>query len=318
MLNFNIAVVFPGQGSQSVGMLQQYRDDWQQVEQTFDQASRVLGYDLWDVVSNGPEEKLNLSFVAQPAMLAADVAVIRIMSEQCMMKPYALAGHSMGEYAALVGANVLDFQDAVGLVAARGRMMQDAVPQDQCAVAEVVGLYDELIIKYCTLASEESGEVVEVSCFNAPGEVVIAGHNIAVDRVIERVQEEESLKRAVRLPDGVPEQCSLMKPMAEEFAALLQQAEFNTPELQVIHNVDAKSHDDVDSIRDALVRQLYSPVRWTQIIQIIGEEADAIIECGPGKVLSALTRKINKEMHSYSLATPESMQRFLDSMSHDD
>jgi [acyl-carrier-protein] S-malonyltransferase len=317
MLNFNIAVVFPGQGSQSVGMLQQYRDDWPEIEQTFGQASEVLGYDLWDVVSNGPEEKLNQTSVAQPAMLAADVAIIRIMKEQCMMKPYALAGHGMGEYAALVGANVLDFQDAVRIVATRGRLMQDAVSLDQYAVAEVVGLYDEQILKYCTIASGQSGQVVEVTCFNAPGQVMIAGHIAAIDRVIELVQEEETLKRAVKLADSMPAHCSLMKPVADEFADVLQQVQFNTPDIQVIHNVDAKSHDDVASIRDALVRQLYSPVRWTQIIQIIGEEADAIIECGPGKVLSALTRKINKEIHSYSLATPESMQRFLDSMSRD-
>lgn len=318
MLNFNIAVVFPGQGSQSVGMLQQYRDDWPQVEQTFGQASSVLGYDLWDIVSNGPEEKLNQTSIAQPAMLAANVAIIRIMSEQCMMKPYALAGHSLGEFAALVGADVLDFEDAVSIVAKRGRLMQDAVSPDRCAMAEVVGLYDEQIIKYCQIASAENGQVVEVACFDAPGQVVIAGDLAAVERVLEMVQEEENLKRALRLPASAPAHCSLMKPLADDFAAALQQVEFNTPEIQVIHNVDAKSHDDVASIRDALVRQLYSPVRWTQIIQIIGEEADAIIECGPGKVLSALTRKINKEMHSYSLATPESMQRFLDSMSHDD
>ena len=317
MLNFNIAVVFPGQGSQSVGMLQQYRDDWPEIEQTFGQASEVLGYDLWDVVSYGPEEKLNQTSIAQPAMLTADVAIIRIMKEQCMMKPYALAGHGMGEYAALVGANVLDFQDAVRIVATRGRLMQDAVSLDQYAVAEVVGLYDEQILKYCTIASGQSGQLAEVACFNAPGQVVIAGHIAAIDRVIELVQEEENLKRAVKLADSVPAHCSLMKPVAEDFADVLQQVEFNTPDIQVIHNVDAKSHDDVASIRDALVRQLYSPVRWTQIIQIIGEEADAIIECGPGKVLSALTRKINKEIHSYSLATPESMQRFLDSMSRD-
>ena len=317
MLNFNIAVVFPGQGSQSVGMLQQYRDDWPQVEQTFGQASEVLGYDLWDIVSNGPEEKLNQTMIAQPAMLAADVALIRIMKEQCMMKPYALAGHSLGEFAALVGANVLDFRDAVSIVATRGRLMQDAVSPEQYALAEVVGLYDEKIIKYCHNASKQSGQVVEVASFNAPGQVVIAGHIAAVDRVIELVQEEETLKRAVKLPAGVPEHCSLMKPVADEFAAVLQQIEFRTPDIQVIHNVDAKSHDDIESIRDALIRQIYSPLHWTQIIQIIGEEADAIIECGPGKVLSALTRKISKEMHSYSLATPQSMERFLDSMSHD-
>ena len=230
MLNFNIAVVFPGQGSQSVGMLQQYMDDWPEVEQTFAQASNVLGYDLWDIVSNGPDEKLNQTSIAQPAMLAADVAIIRIMKEQCMLKPYALAGHSLGEYAALVGANVLDFQDAVSIVAKRGQLMQDAVSLDKCALAEIVGLYDEQIIKYCGIAADETGHVVEVTCFNAPAQVVIGGHTPAVDRVIELVQEEETLKRALRLPDRVPAHCSLMKPVADEFASALQQVGFNTPE----------------------------------------------------------------------------------------
>lgn len=317
MLNFNIAVVFPGQGSQSVGMLQQFRDEWPQLEQTFGEASEVLGYDLWDIVSNGPAEKLNQTIITQPAMLAADVSIIRIMSEQCMMKPYALAGHSLGEYAALVGANVLDFQDAIRIVAERGRLMQGAVPSGEGAMAEIVGLYDEMVMNYCSSAAEETGQVVEAVNFNSPAQVVIAGNTAAVDRAIDLMQQEENLKRAVKLPISVPSHCSLMKPMADEFAGVLQKYTFNTPEIQVIHNVDAKSHDDVDSIRDALVRQLYNPVRWIQIIQIIGEEADAIIECGPGKVLSGLTRKINMEMHSYSLATPESMQRFLDSMSRD-
>lgn len=196
-------------------------------------------------------------------------------------------------------------------------MMQDAFPVDMCAVAEIVGLYDDQVMKSCSRAADETGQVVEIVSFNAPGQDIIAGHVAAVDRVIELLQQEETLKRAVKLPVSIPAHCSLMKPMADEFAVILQDYSFQTPEIQVIHNFDAKSHDDVESIRDALVRQLYSPVRWTQIIQIIGEEADAIIECGPGNVLSGLTRRINKEMHSYSLATPEKMQRFLDSMSRE-
>ncbi|MGD2159753.1 MAG: ACP S-malonyltransferase, partial [Gammaproteobacteria bacterium] len=161
MLTFNIAVVFPGQGSQSTGMLKEYAEEWDQVETTFGQASEVLGYDLWDIVCNGPEDKLNQTAITQPAMLAADVSVMRVMSELCMTKPYALAGHSLGEYAALVGANVLDYQDAIRLVAERGRLMQDAVPEGEGAMAAIIGLFDEQIIKTCARATAETGKPVE-------------------------------------------------------------------------------------------------------------------------------------------------------------
>ena len=313
MLTFNIAVVFPGQGSQSIGMLKEYAEEWDQVKTTFGQASEVLGYDLWDIVSNGPEEKLNQTEITQPAMLAADVSVMRVMSELCMTKPYALAGHSLGEYAALVGANVLDYQDAIKLVAERGRLMQNAVPEGEGAMAAIIGLFDEQIIKTCAKATQETGKPVEAVNFNSPGQVVIAGATEAVDRAIELLQE-EGAKRALKLPVSVPSHSSLMKPAAEEMAKVLQTVTFNKPDIQVIHNYDAKSHDDPDSIREALVKQIYNPVRWVQTIQIIREDADAIIECGPGRVLTGLTKRIDKEVKSYSLDTPASMQKFLDSM----
>lgn len=313
MLTFNIAVVFPGQGSQSIGMLKEYAEEWDQVKTTFGQASEVLGYDLWDIVANGPEEKLNQTEITQPAMLAADVSVMRVMSELCMTKPYALAGHSLGEYAALVGANVLDYQDAIKLVAERGRLMQNAVPEGEGAMAAIIGLFDEQIIKSCAKATQETGKPVEAVNFNSPGQVVIAGATEAVDRAIELLQE-EGAKRALKLPVSVPSHSSLMKPAADEMAKVLQTVNFNKPDIQVIHNYDAKSHDDPDSIREALVKQIYNPVRWVQTIQIIREDADAIIECGPGRVLSGLTKRIDKEVKSYSLDTPASMQKFLDSM----
>jgi [acyl-carrier-protein] S-malonyltransferase len=313
MLTFNIAVVFPGQGSQSIGMLKEYAEEWDQVKTTFGQASEVLGYDLWEIVSNGPEEKLNQTEITQPAMLAADVSVMRVMSELCMTKPYALAGHSLGEYAALVGANVLDYQDAIKLVAERGRLMQNAVPEGEGAMAAIIGLFDEQIIKTCAKATQETGKPVEAVNFNSPGQVVIAGATEAVDRAIELLQE-EGAKRALKLPVSVPSHSSLMKPAAEEMAKVLQTVNFNKPDIQVIHNYDAKSHDDPDSIREALVKQIYNPVRWVQTIQIIREDADAIIECGPGRVLTGLTKRIDKEVKSYSLDTPASMQKFLDSM----
>ena len=313
MLTFNIAVVFPGQGSQSVGMLKEYAETWDQVATTFGQASEVLGYDLWDIVCNGPEEKLNQTEITQPAMLAADVSVMRIMTEQCMTTPYALAGHSLGEYAALVGANVLDFQDAIKLVAERGRLMQSAVPEGEGAMAAIIGLSDDQVILGCKEASVQTGKPVEPVNFNSPGQIVIAGATEAVDSAIVMLKE-EGAKRALKLPVSVPSHSSLMKPAADEMARVLETVEFNTPDVQVIHNYDARSHDDPASIREALTRQIYSPVRWTETIKIIKEDADAIIECGPGRVLTGLTKRIDKDVKSFALDTPASMQKFLDSM----
>ena len=313
MLTFNIAVVFPGQGSQSVGMLKEYAETWDQVATTFGQASEVLGYDLWDIVCNGPEEKLNQPEITQPAMLAADVSVMRIMTEQCMTTPYALAGHSLGEYAALVGANVLDFQDAIKLVAERGRLMQSAVPEGEGAMAAIIGLSDDQVILGCKEASVQTGKPVEPVNFNSPGQIVIAGATEAVDSAIVMLKE-EGAKRALKLPVSVPSHSSLMKPAADEMARVLETVEFNTPDVQVIHNYDARSHDDPASIREALTRQIYSPVRWTETIKIIKEDADAIIECGPGRVLTGLTKRIDKDVKSFALDTPASMQKFLDSM----
>ena len=313
MLTFNIAVVFPGQGSQSVGMLKEYAETWNQVEETYKQASEVLGYDLWDIVCNGPEDKLNQTEITQPAMLAADVSVMRIMRELCMTTPYALAGHSLGEYAALVGANVLDYQDAIKLVAERGRLMQNAVPEGEGAMAAIIGLSDDQVLLACAAASAETGKPVEAVNFNSPGQIVIAGATEAVDDAI-RLLTEEGAKRALKLPVSVPSHSSLMKPAADEMAKLLETVTFNKPDVQVIHNYDAKSHDDPDAIREALTKQIYKPVRWTETIKIIREDADAIIECGPGRVLAGLTKRIDKEVKSFALDSPASMQKFLDSM----
>lgn len=313
MLTFNIAVVFPGQGSQSVGMLKEYAETWEQVESTFKQASDVLGYDLWDLVCNGPEDKLNQTEVTQPAMLAADVSVMRIMTELCMTTPYALAGHSLGEYAALVGANVLDFQDAIKLVAERGRLMQNAVPEGEGAMAAIIGLSDDEVILGCKEVAAEIGKPVEPVNFNSPGQIVIAGATDAVEKAIELLKE-EGAKRAMKLPVSVPSHSSLMKPAADEMAKVLAGVDFNKPDVQVIHNYDARSHDDPDAIREALTQQICNPVRWVETIKIIKEDADAIIECGPGRVLTGLTKRIDKEVKAYALDNPTSMQKFLDSM----
>ena len=310
----NIAVLFPGPGSQSVGMLAGYTEDWPQVIDTFKEASDVLGYDLWDIVSNGPEEKLNQTEITQPAMLAADTAVMRIMKQQCMLRPFVLAGHSLGEYAALVAASAIEFTDAIKLVAERGRLMQEAVPEGEGAMAAILNLADDQIIQICENVSNETGEVVEAVNFNSPGQVVIAGNTAAVDKAIE-VAKEEGAKRALKLPVSVPSHSSLMKPAAEKLAEYLKAVTIKTPEIQVIHNVDAKSHDEPNAIREALTKQLYNPVRWVQTAKIVGSAADdAIVECGPGKVLSGLSRRITKDVPSFALDTPASMQKFLDSM----
>lgn len=310
----NIAVVFPGQGSQSVGMLAGYTEDWPQIIDTFNEASDILGYDLWDIVSNGPVEKLNQTEITQPAMLAADIAVMRVMKQQCMLRPFVLAGHSLGEYAALVAADAIEYTDAIKLVAERGRLMQNAVPEGEGAMAAVLNLSDDQIMQICKNISNETGKVVEAVNFNSPGQVVIAGHTMAVEKAIE-VALEEGAKRALKLPVSVPSHSSLMKPAAAELAEILKGIKIKTPQIQVIHNVDAKSHDEPDAIREVLAKQLYNPVLWVQTAKIIGSAADdAIVECGPGKVLSGLSRRITNDIPTFSLDNPASMQKFLDSM----
>lgn len=309
----NIVVVFPGQGSQTIGMLSDYAELWPQVEETFKQASDALGYDCWDIVCNGPEDKLNKTEITQPIMLAADIAVMRVMSQQCMLTPMVFAGHSLGEYAALVAAQSLDFVDAIKLVARRGQLMQSAVPEGEGAMAAIIGLIDDTIISVCEQVSSDCGSPVEAVNFNSPGQVVIAGASEAVAVAMEKLKE-EGAKRALPLPVSVPSHSSLMKPAADKLAVYLKDVDIQTPKIQVIHNVDAKSHDNPDDIRDALVKQLYNPVQWTHTIQIISDGADAIVECGPGKVLGGLTRRINKDVASYSLDSIASMEKFLDSM----
>jgi [acyl-carrier-protein] S-malonyltransferase len=309
----NIVVVFPGQGSQSIGMLSDYAETWPQIEETFQQASDVLGYDCWDIVCNGPVEQLNKTEITQPIMLAADIAVMRVMAQQCMITPMVFAGHSLGEYAALVAAESLDYVDAIKLVSRRGQLMQAAVPEGQGAMAAIIGLNDDSIIKICEQVTAEIGTPVEAVNFNSPGQVVIAGATEAVNRAIELLKD-AGAKRALPLPVSVPSHSSLMKPAADELEKYLKTVTIKKPKIQVIHNVDAKSHDEPDEIRKALTRQLYNPVRWTQTIQIITDGADVIVECGPGKVLGGLTRRINPEIASYHLDSMTSMQKFLDSM----
>ena len=317
MEGMNVVVVFPGQGSQSIGMLSDYAETWPQVEETFQQASDVLGYDCWDIVCNGPLEKLNKTEITQPIMLAADIAVMRVMAQQCMIMPMVFAGHSLGEYAALVAAEAIDFQDAIKLVSIRGQLMQAAVPVGEGAMAAIIGLNDDSIIHLCEQVSSELGQPVEAVNFNSPGQVVIAGTTAAVNKAMELLLE-EGAKRALPLPVSVPSHSSLMKTAADELAVYLKDVTIKQPKIQVIHNVDAKSHDEPDAIREALVKQLYNPVQWTHTIQIVTDGADVVVECGPGRVLSGLTRRINTEVKTYSLESMASMQKFLDTMSLED
>ncbi|MGY5768454.1 ACP S-malonyltransferase [Vibrio cincinnatiensis] len=288
------AIVFPGQGSQAVGMLAELGQQYDVVTQTFAQASEVLGYDLWALVQNGPVEDLNQTFRTQPALLAASVAIWRVWQSLDLEQPEFLAGHSLGEYSALVCAGVIDFQQAIKLVELRGQLMQEAVPAGTGAMYAIIGLDDEAIANACQQAAQ--GQVVSPVNFNSPGQVVIAGQKEAVERA-GVLCKEAGAKRALPLPVSVPSHCALMKPAAEKLALALASLEFNTPNIPVINNVDVIAEMDPAKIKDALVRQLYSPVRWTEAVQKMSDAGiDKLLEVGPGKVLTGLTKRIVKTL----------------------
>jgi len=286
--------VFPGQGSQSIGMMNGLAQAFPLVNETFDQASSVLGYDLWQVVTEGPEDKLNSTDVTQPAMLSAGVATWRVWLAQGGAEPAMMAGHSLGEYTALVCAGAIAFEDAIKLVAARGRYMQDAVPKGTGAMAAILGLDDADVIAVCEQAAQ--GEIVQAVNFNSPGQVVVAGNTAAVERATD-IAKQKGAKRAVILPVSVPSHCQLMKPAADRLAADLSKITIQAPAIQVINNVDVKTQTDPDAIRDALARQLYQPVRWVEVVQaMVQAGVKNIIECGPGKVLVGLNKRIDKSV----------------------
>ncbi len=301
----SFAFVFPGQGSQSIGMMQKLAEAFTSVQQTFDEASSVLEINLWDIVSNGPEEKINSTDITQPIMLTAGVATWRIWQEQNGANPSMLAGHSLGEYTALVCAEAIEFKDAIKLVSVRGKYMQEAVPAGNGAMAAVLGLDDDTVKQVCQDAAQN--EIVEAVNFNSPGQVVIAGNKPAVERAAE-LAKQRGAKRAVILPVSVPSHCQLMKPAAEKLASVLADITINKPALPVINNVDVAILDDANAIRDALVRQLYQPVRWVEIIQKMAASNMArIIECGPGKVLFGLNRRIDKNLEHAAIIDKESL-----------
>ena len=295
----NIAFVFPGQGSQAVGMLSDLANTQPEVAHTFAQASDVLGYDLWSLVQDGPAETLNETDKTQPALLAASVAIWRAYVASGKPMPTVLAGHSLGEYSALVCAGVMAFSDAVKLVELRGQLMQQAVPAGTGAMYAIIGLDNDAIAAACESASQ--GAVVSPVNFNSPGQVVIAGEKDAVERAAAACKA-AGAKMAVALPVSVPSHCALMKPAADKLAEALANITFSAPIIPVINNVDVVAPTDVASIKNALVRQLYCPVRWTETVEAMASQGvEHLVECGPGKVLTGLTKRINKSISAQAV-----------------
>ncbi len=306
------AFVFPGQGSQSVGMLAALAaapGAEAVIQDTFGEASAVLGYDLWQLAAQGPAERLNGTECTQPAMLAAAIATWRVWRDRGGAQPAVVCGHSLGEFSALVAAGALDFAAGIDLVQFRGRVMQEAVPEGTGAMAAILGLDDEQVIEACREAAQ--GGVVEAVNFNAPGQVVVAGAREAVDRAIEAARR-RGAKRAVALPVSVPSHSSLMGPAAERLAERLAAVDFRPPRIAFVSAVDARAHEEPADLRQLLVRQLSSPVRWSEAVRAVAAGgAAALIECGPGKVLTALNRRIERDIEALALQDAESLQAAL-------
>ncbi len=300
-----LAFVFPGQGSQSVGMLNDLAAAYPQVQQTFDEASQALGRDLWHLASAGPEEQLNQTETTQPAMLAAGVAVWRVWRAHGGPLPAVMAGHSLGEYSALCCAEAMAFPDAVRLVADRGRFMQAAVPAGQGGMAAILGLEDDQVRAVCAQAAH--GEVLAAVNFNSPGQVVIAGTAAAVTRGVDAAKA-AGAKRAVLLPVSVPSHCALMQPAAERLAERLAGVSIQAPIVPVLHNCHVRAESDPEAIRAALVRQLASPVRWVETVRAMAAQGvDMLVECGPGKVLAGLNKRIARDLPTLPIYDPASL-----------
>lgn len=303
-----LAFIFPGQGSQSVGMMQGWGDR-ADVRTTFAEASDAVGQDLWRLVTDGPADLLNQTLHTQPAMLAADIAVWRVWQAAGGAVPALLAGHSLGEYAALVVTGSLGFADAIRLVRFRAEAMQAAVPEGIGAMAAILGLDDAAVRAVCAEAA--AGEVVEAVNFNSPGQVVIAGNKAAVERAM-ALAKEKGAKRALPLPVSVPSHSSLMQPAADRLLAHLQGVEIAAPSIPVLHNTDVQSHVDADAVRAALAKQLHTPVRWVETIQALKAAGiGRVIECGPGKVLTGLGKRIDDSLPTLALVDETSLQAAL-------
>ena len=311
--NYNLAFVFPGQGSQSVGMLAELAEVYPLVKQTFEEASESLNFDLWKLVQQGPIEELNQTTNTQPAMLAAGVAVWRVWCEQTSeIRPDWMAGHSLGEYTALVCSGSMTFKDAISLVAERGRLMQEAVPVGVGAMAAIIGLEDHMVVKACVDNAEN--EVVSAVNFNAPGQVVIAGHIAAVERAMDAAKQ-MGAKRALKLPVSVPSHCTLMESAASKLNDKLLEIELDIPTVTLIHNVDVASHNAAEVIRNALKEQLFKPVRWVDGIKYMHDQGvTQFVECGPGKILMGLNRRIVKDADHMTMFDPATLEKVLEQL----
>ena len=295
----SLAFVFPGQGSQAIGMLAEQAQQQTVIQQTFAEAADALGYDLWQLCQQGPEADLNRTDRTQPAILAASVALWRLWCERSVVRPAFVAGHSLGEYSALVAAGVIGFADALRLVERRGQLMQQAVPEGQGGMAAILGLEDQQIIDICARVAAD--EVVSAVNFNAPGQVVIAGQKAAVQRAVDACKD-AGAKRAMPLPVSVPSHCALMRPAAEELAADLAALQWQQPAITLVQNVSAAPATSLDSLRQQLVEQLYSPVRWVESVNwIAAQGVTDLLECGPGKVLSGLNKRCVKGIATHNI-----------------
>ncbi|HKS14192.1 MAG TPA: ACP S-malonyltransferase [Pseudomonas sp.] len=302
-MSASLAFVFPGQGSQSLGMLAELGDQYPLVIETFKEASEALGYDLWALIQNGPEEQLNQTDKTQPAILTASIALWRLWQSQGGAQPAFVSGHSLGEYSALVAAGSLTLKDAVRLVERRGQLMQEAVPAGQGAMAAILGLEDADVVAICADAAQ--GEVVSAVNFNSPGQVVIAGAKAAVERAMEACKA-KGAKRALPLPVSVPSHCELMRPAAERFADSVNAIDWQAPQIPVVQNVSAAVAIDLDTLKRDLLEQLYKPVRWVECVQTLAAQgAVQLVECGPGKVLAGLNKRCADGVTTYNLNTPD-------------
>ncbi|HEY8570443.1 ACP S-malonyltransferase [Microbulbifer sp.] len=302
MTNPVLAFVFPGQGSQQIGMLAEAAEAFPEINATFSEASSVLGYDLWDLCQNGSQEDINLTERTQPLLLTASVALYRAWLSQGGAKPALMAGHSLGEWSALVCAGVLAFEDAVRLVRERGRLMQEAVPPGEGAMAAVIGLDDQAVESACADAAQ--GAIVAAVNYNSPGQVVIAGSSAAVERAIEACKA-AGAKRAMPLPVSAPFHTELMRPAAEKLAPQIEATTFLEPQTPVVHNVHAKMESDPSAIKSLMVEQIYSPVRWTACVEAMAAAGiGQLVECGPGKVLAGLAKRIDRNLVAHNIETP--------------
>ncbi|MBS0497155.1 MAG: ACP S-malonyltransferase [Proteobacteria bacterium] len=303
------ALVFPGQGSQSVGMMNGYAD-LPVIQQTFQEASDILKQDLWTMVSNGSADDLNLTINTQPLMLTAGIAVYRAWTDLGGGKPALMAGHSLGEYTALVASEALSFADALALVRFRAQAMQQAVPEGVGGMAAILGLNDDIVAAICRdITSQNTEESLEPANYNSPGQIVIAGHKNAILRGIETAKA-QGAKRAIMLPMSIPSHCSLMQPAADKMKQQLQQVALQSPKIPVLHNADVKTHSDAADIKEILVRQLTAPVRWVDTIKAFAASGIThVIECGPGKVLAGLNKRIDQNLQQLSLADSEAIRQ---------